>query len=207
MSFIQASGNLAIVSDKISSSILLQTADAGGIINARVNISDTDTEIVNKLQTQSGIIGPGVVITYTSDMIGYTNGKTAGNGTDTTVSNVTWHSMTATGFAFPSVGVYMMSIMIYCTKNATAGNLLYLSAGMSTTDANASPSGQGSFSVNIIGTSSQPNVTGFLLGQTTMPMVITNTTTLYYMMFTSGFTGCTYTRNYTNSFYQYTRIA
>ena len=35
MSFIQASGNLAIVSDNISSSILLQTADADGIINTR----------------------------------------------------------------------------------------------------------------------------------------------------------------------------
>ena len=207
MSFIQASGNLAIVSDNISSSILLQTADADGIINTRVNISDTDTEIVNKLQTQSGIIGPGNVITYADNMIGYTSLKTAGNGTDTTVTNATWHSMTATGFTFQAVGVYMMTIAIYCAKNATAGNFFYLTIGMSTTNTNASPSGQGSFVVNVVGTSSQPAVSGYLLGQTTMPMVITNTATLYYMMFTAGFTTTGYTRNYANSFYQYTRIA
>lgn len=202
-----SSGTLNIHNKLASSSILLQTADAGGLSNTRVNISNTKTEIVNKLQTQSGIIGPGVAITYANNMIGYTNGKTAGNGTVTTVTTGTWLSMTATGFLFPAVGVYMMSVMIYCTKSAAAGNLLYLSAGMSTTDINAAPSGQGSFSVNIIGTSSQPAVVGFLLGQTTMPMVITNTATVYYMMFTASFTGSVYTRSYTNSFYQYTRIA
>jgi hypothetical protein len=203
----QASGNLTIESDKISSSILLQTADAGGLVNTRVNISDPKTEIVNKLQTQAGIIGPGLVLTYANNMIGYTNGKTAGNGTVTTVTTATWSAMTATGFQFPSVGVYMMTMQIFCNKSAAAGNLLYLSAGMSTTDINAQPSGQGSFGLVLVSTSSQPAVTGFLTALTTMPMVITNTATVYYMMFNAGFTGCVYTRIYANSFYQYTRIA
>ena len=203
----QASGNLTIESDKISSSILLQTADAGGLVNTRVNISDPKTEIVNKLQTQAGIIGPGLVLTYANNMIGYTNGKTAGNGTVTTVTTATWSAMTATGFQFPSVGVYMMTMQIFCNKSAAAGNLLYLSAGMSTTDINAQPSGQGSFGLVLVSTSSQPAVTGFLTALTTMPMVITNTATVYYMMFNAGFTGCVYTRIYANSWYQYTRIA
>ena len=202
----QASGNLTIESDKISSSILLQTADAGGLVNTRVNISDPKTEIVNTLQTQAGIIGPGLVLTYANNMIGYTNGKTPGNGTVTTVTTATWSAMTATGFQFPSVGVYMMTMQIFCNKSAAAGNLLYLSAGMSTTDINA-PSGQGSFGLVLVSTSSQPAVTGFLTALTTMPMVITNTATVYYMMFNAGFTGCVYTRIYLNSFYQYTRIA
>jgi hypothetical protein len=101
----------------------------------------------------------------------------------------------------------MMTMLIFCTKSAAAGNLIYMNVGMSTSNLNALPSGQGSFTVNTNATSSQPAVTGFLTGQTTMPMVITNTATVYYMMFNPGFTGCVYTRIYMNSFYQYTRIA
>jgi hypothetical protein len=172
-----------------------------------VNVSVADTEIINKLQVSAGIIGPINVLTYASNMIGYTSIKTAGNGVTTTVPTAFWLTMTETGFLFPQAGVYMMTLNIYCTKNATAGNLLYLSAGMSTVSTNTAPSGQGSFSVNVGSTASQPAVAGFLLATCTMPMVITNTATVYYMMFQAGFTGSSYTKSFANSWYQYTRIA
>jgi hypothetical protein len=202
-----SSGTMNISNALASSSILLQTADAGGTLSSQVNVSVADTEIINKLQVTAGIIGPINVLTYASNMIGYSIDKIAGNGVTTTVTTAQWLTMTETGFLFPQAGVYLMTLNIYCTKSTAAGNLLYLSAGMSTVKTNTVPSGQGSFSVNIGSTASQPAVAGFLIGTCTMPMVITNTATVYYMMFQAGFTGVVYTKSFASSWYKYVRIA
>ena len=203
----QSSGDLTIASNKSSSSILLQTADAVATLATRVIVKETDTEIINKLKTSAGIIGPSDVLTYANNMIGYSTDKIAGNGVTTTVTNAVWAPMTETGFTFPAVGVYLMTMLIYCTKSAAAGNLLYLNVGMSILKTNTAPSGQASFSVNTNPTSSQPAVTGYLTGQCTMPMVITSTSQVYYMMFTAGFTTVVYTKSFANSWYKYVRIA
>lgn len=202
-----SSGTMNISNNLASSSILLQTADAGSVLSTQVNVSVTDTKVLNKLQTSAGIIGPINVLTYASNMIGYSSNIIAGNGVTTTVTTAVWAPMTETGFLFPQAGVYLMTLNIYCTKSAAAGNLLFLSAGMSTVSTNTTPSGQGSFSVNICSTASQPAVAGFLFGTCTMPMVITNTATVYYMMFQAGFTGVVYTKSFANSWYKYVRIA
>jgi len=201
-----SSGTMNISNALASSSILLQTADAGGTLATRVNVSVADTEIVNKLQTSAGIIGPINLVSYDNSMIGYSTDKIVGNGSVTTVTNNTWHTMTATGFQFLQTGVYLMSVSIYCTKSAAAGNLLGLVVGIGTSDTGV-PTGQGTFAVNTLSTCSQPNVVGILIGQTTMPMVITNTATVYYLMFNATFTGVVYTRQITFSWYKYVRIA
>jgi hypothetical protein len=98
-----SSGTMNISNTLASSSILLQTADAGSVLSTQVIVSVTDTEIVNKLQTSAGIIGPSAVLTYTSDMIGYSF--------STSDTAVTFSAATSTLNCptFPAIGIWLMN--------------------------------------------------------------------------------------------------
>ena len=199
-------GVLSIINNDPSNQTLIQTADSGGVLGTRAAFLDTDTIIYNKLNTNAGIVGPTAGLTYTSNMIGYTV-KVAGNGVAAAITTVVWGTVTTTGFTFPSLGVWLVSLSCFHNKNATAGNLIYQYIGLGTS-ATVVPAGAGTFSNVVNSTASQPAVNGFLIGETTKITVITQPiATVYYVVFMASFTGSVYTKNPTSSFYQLTRIA
>ena len=170
----------------------------------------------NKLNTSAGIIGPTASLTYTSDMIGYSTGKIFGNpnlsgGASppiTTTSNV-WATVTDTGFTFPSLGVWLVTLHCFHNKtnNGVGGSVTYQYAGLGTSKTIA-PSGDGSYSSVVNGTSVLPTTVGFVIGESTRSVRVSQPiSTIWYVMYMVTFVGVTLTTNPASSFYQLTRIA
>ena len=204
--FSNVGGNLTIINREASAPIYLQTADAGAVVASRVAILDTETEIINKLKTSSGIIGPINPLTYSSDMIGYTTGKVVGNGTAAGITTNVWGTQTTIGFQFPQVGVWMVTISSYHDKSAAGGNLIFQNIGLGLS-ATVAPTGQGTFLGTSNSTATQPAVGGYLVGALTNVSVITSIASIYYLVFQVNFTGSVYTKSPVASYYTLTRLA
>ena len=204
--FSNAGGNLTIINREASAPIYLQTSNAVAVVATRVAILDTETEIINKLKTSSGIIGSVNPLTYSSDMIGYTTGRIAGNGIAAAITSNVWGTQTTVGFQFPQVGVWLVTISSYHDKSVVAGNLIFQNVGLGLS-ATVAPSGQGTFVGTSNSTSVQPGVVGFLIGVLTNVSVITSISDIYYLVFQVNFTGSVYTKSPTASYYTLTRLA
>jgi hypothetical protein len=98
-----SSGSMNISNKLASSSILLQTANASSVLSTQVMVSVADTEIINKLQVSAGIIGPSAILTYTSDMIGYSF------STNDTAVTFTVATSTLNCPTFPAIGIWLMN--------------------------------------------------------------------------------------------------
>jgi hypothetical protein len=128
-------GNLTLINRASSGAILLQTADAGGVVATRFGITDTESESLNKLKTTSGIIGPASLLTFTSDMIGYNIKKDGTAGNFNVFSNTIYNLHTSgTNGVDLVAGVYMVTLYTnFQPPNVSGGGLINFSVtGLST---------------------------------------------------------------------------
>jgi hypothetical protein len=63
---LELDGNSNTVIKNNAGGVIIKTSDVSCVI-----VTDTTTEIANKLKTSAGIIGPTTAFSYTSDMVGY----------------------------------------------------------------------------------------------------------------------------------------
>jgi hypothetical protein len=199
-------GVVAIINRDPSNQTIIQTADSAGTVASRVSVTDVNTTIYNKLQTDAGIIGPATALSYATNMIGYTTGKVVGNGVTAVIVNNVWGTVTTTGFTFPAIGIWAVTISCYHDKSAAAGNLVFQNIGLGLS-ATVLPTGQGTFTATSNSTASQPAVVGYLVGVTTNIITITSTAFIYYVVYQANFTGSVFTKAPLQSYYVLTRIA
>ena len=173
-------GTLFISNKGVGDPITVSTADAGtGTVNARLQVTQASTNVINALNTQAGIIGPAAVLTYATDMIGYTSSFN-GNGANVATTSLTWYAMTVTGFTFPSPGVWLVHMFAQATTSAAAGNILFCNGGLSSTSGVA-PTGVGSFEISFNQASyNTPAVAGYCGGTTSWVSTITSSATTYF---------------------------
>ena len=173
-------GTLFISNKGVGDPITISTADAGtGTVNARMQVTQASTNVINKLQTDAGIIGPSAVLTYATDMIGYTTSFN-GNGANVATTSLTWYAMTVTGFTFPSPGVWLVHMFAQATTSAAAGNILFCNGGLSSTSGVA-PTGVGSFEISFNQASyNTPAVAGYCGGTASWVSTITSSATTYF---------------------------
>jgi hypothetical protein len=173
-------------------------------IGSSIQLSANNT-FTGKNTFSGGIVGPSASLTYTSDMIGYSI-KTQGNGANVSLVSNTYATITDVSFAFPAVGVWMVSFYVFTTTNATSGYILYMNVGLGTTSA-AGPTGQGSFEITVLATSNTPTFAGYTTGTGSYISTITSTSTRYYINCICGFSTVSITLGKASSYYQLTRIA
>jgi hypothetical protein len=205
-------GTLNISNSLASSTVLLQTADAGGVVATRVNVGLADTEIMNKLQTTAGIIGPATLLTFTSDMIGY-NVKKNGTSVDFNVVSGTIYNLHASGTNGVALvgGVYMVTLYSnFQPPNVVGGGLIAFSTtGISTDGATPYTYVGGTGAISTSGSATLPANSGLRVsgGLCTTMVVPTGGATYYQLVNMSYATFTTMNCFASACFFHATRIA
>jgi hypothetical protein len=200
-------GIVAIINRDPSNQTIIQTADSAGTVASRVSVTDTNTVIYNKLQTDAGIIGPATSLTYTADMIGYVVKK---NGTlaNFTVVNTTIYSVHASGTngVTLAAGVWMVNLSVLLMPSVTAGTVFFVTSGLTTDGVTPYTYTGGTGTVTGTGTASIPaNANSRIFSDVTTAMVSDGST--YYLVFNVSFLTFTLTGLAANCYFQATRIA
>lgn len=207
-----SAGTLNISNSLASSSILLQTADAGGVVSTRMNIGLDNTEVVNKLQTSAGVVGPALLLTFTSNMIGY-NVKQNGTLADFNVASGTIYSLHASGTNGVTLvaGIYMVTLYSnFQPPNVVGGGVINFSTtGISTDGVTPYTYVGGTGAISICGSATLPanaslRVSG---GLCTTLVVPTGGATYYQLVNMSYSTFTTMNCFATACFFHATRIA
>ncbi len=199
---IQINNSINILNNATNGFFNLVLNDAGGTSANRFTVTSDEITAHQKLSTVSGIIGPTSSLAYANNMIGYSQ-KIAGDGANVAMISTTWYTINTTSFLFPTPGVYMVCMNILIGSNATAGNVIFTNAGLSTDTATPTV-----FEISIAGmTTTKPAVAGYASGAGVWVATITNASTPYYINTRSQFTGTALTLYRTLSSLQYTRIA
>jgi hypothetical protein len=200
-------GTVSIINRDPSNTIIIQTADSAGTVASRVSVTDTNTVIYNKLQTDAGIIGPATSLTYTADMIGYVVKK---NGTlaNFTVVNTTIYSVHASGTngVTLAAGVWMVNLSVLLMPSVTAGTVFFVTSGLTTDGVTPYTYTGGTGTLTGTGTASIPaNANSRLFSDVTTAMVSDGSA--YYLVFNASFLTFTLTGLAANCYFQATRIA
>jgi len=205
-------GTLNIANNLASSGILLQTANASSVVATRVNITETDTEIVNKLQTSAGIVGPAALLTFTSDMIGYNIKKNGTSGDFNTVSGTIYslHASGTNGVALVA-GVYMVTLYSnFQPPNVVGGGVINFSTtGISTVGTTPYTYVGGTGPISVGGSATLPaNANLRVSGGMCTTMVVPTGGGTYYQLVNMAYSTFTTMLCFaTASFFHATRIA
>jgi hypothetical protein len=200
-------GVVAIINRDPSNQTIIQTADSAGTVASRVSVTDANTIIYNKLQTNAGIIGPVTSLTYTSDMIGYVArlSGTLGNFAITSGTIYSVHASLSGGVVL-AAGVWMVNMSILLQPSAVAGTIFFVTSGMSTDGSSPYTYVGGTGTVTGTGTASIPaNTNSRIFSDTTTAMVSTGVP--YFLLFNASYAVFGVTCLAGNCYFQATRIA
>ena len=198
--FLSSSGfDLSLVFMNISALV------SGVSLSDNNEFSGTNT-FTKEITANAGIIAPVASLTYTSNMIGYSN-QFNGNGGPQAMTSLSWYTSTVTPFTFPSAGVWILCFNFQITTSTTAGIVVFCNGGLSTTPS-ATPT---VFEITLVGgTYQKPTTTtgsGYCFNQSTYCVTIPTNTQTYYMNTRTEFTLTALTLSRNTCVYQITRIA
>jgi len=200
-------GVVAIINRDPSNQTIIQTADGAGTVASRVSVTDVNTTIYNKLQTNAGIIGPATALTYSVDMIGYVV-KKIGTLANFAISNGLIYSVHASGTngVTLAIGVWMVNLSVLLQPSAVAGTIFFVTSGLTTNGVSPYTYTGGTGTLTGTGTASIPgNVNSRLFSDVTTAMVSDGST--YYLVFNASYATFGVTCLAANCYFQATRIA
>jgi hypothetical protein len=152
-------GVLSINNRTASSATYISTANGAGTLETRVGVSEISTVIYNKLLTEGGIIGPGTLPTYQSNMIGYTTKKNGTLANFNVVTGATIYSVhaSATNGVFLVEGVWMITLYANFQPPAAAASVQFMTTGLSTDGVSPYTYVGGTGAISVCGSSSIPS--------------------------------------------------
>ena len=200
-------GVVAIINRDPSNQTIIQTADSAGTVASRVSVTDANTIIYNKLQTDAGIIGPATALSYATNMIGYIV-KKVGTLANFAIANGTIYSVHASGTNGITLarGIWMVNLSILLMPSAVAGTVFFVTSGLTTNGVSPYSYVGGTGTLTGTGTASIPaNANSRIFSDVTTAMVSDGST--YYLVFNASYATFGVTCLAANCYFQATRIA
>jgi len=205
---LESGGIMIIRNNSAGNGINLQTADfATSTLVQRMYIDEVSIVANEKVDTREGIIGPTAILTYTSDMIGYTVQKFGSAANFNVVSGTIYNLHTSgTNGVILAAGIWIVTLYVNFQPPAAAATVNFTTTGLSTDGVTPYTYVGGIGAVSVSGTFSIPNTASSrVTGSICLTMVSDGST--YYQLINMTHTFATMSCLASACFFKATRIA